>query len=305
MTEQTTPAAPGLTSHDRLGHLRGDMARLDELWSDPATRVLVVSGGLMLGRDDAPAWMASAEAQAHGEGTRILLGDHEGVHYFALHVRHRDDALAWVGMREIGRHFLVDGWDTRLVFHALGMSEWLSRTRFCARCGGELRPEMAGHVLRCQSCQREHFPRIEPAVIMLITDGEPGTDQERCLLGSGLKWGPTRFSTLAGFAEPGESLEDAVRREVREESGVEVGEVTWFGSQAWPFPSSLMLGFFGRATSTAITIDPAEIADARWFTRAELREQAESGEIALPGRGISISRSLIEAWYGGELPGSW
>lgn len=305
MSDQTAPAQPSLTSHDRLGHLRGDAARLGELWADPTTRVLVVSGGLMLGRDDAPAWMTPAEADAHGEGTRILLGDQEGAHYFALHVGWRDDALAWVGMREIGRHFLVDGWDTRLVFHALGMSEWLSRTRFCARCGGALEPELSGHVLRCTSCSREHFPRIEPAVIMLITDGEPGAAEERCLLGSGLKWGPTRFSTLAGFAEPGESLEDAVRREVREEAGVEVGEVSWFGSQAWPFPSSLMLGFFGRATSTEITIDPAEIADARWFTRAELRAQAESGEIALPGRGISISRSLIEAWYGGELPGEW
>jgi NAD+ diphosphatase len=306
VTEETAPVQPGLTSHDRLGHLRGDGARLDELWADPTTRVLPVNGGWLLARDDAPAWLGPQEAQELvGDGTRILLGEHDGVHHFALHVARRGDDVSWAGMRELGKHFLVDGWDTRLVFHALGMSEWLTRTRFCPRCGGTLVPEAAGHVLRCADCSREHFPRIEPAVIMLITHGEPGADDERCLLGSGHQWGPTRFSTLAGFTEPGESLEDSVRREVREEAGVVVGEVTWFGSQAWPFPSSLMLGFFGRALSTEISVDPVELADARWFTRADLKAQTESGEIALPGRGISISRTLIEAWYGGELPGHW
>jgi NAD+ diphosphatase len=306
VTDATAPVQPGLTSHDRLGHLRGDAARLDELWADPATRVLPVNAGWMLALDGAPAWLAPAEAEAAvGEGTRILLGEHDGVHHFALHVGWRDDARAWAGMRELGEHFVVDGWDTRLVFHALGMSEWLTRTRFCPRCGAALVPELAGHVLRCTACKREHFPRIEPAVIMLITHGEPGSADEKCLLGSGHTWGAHRFSTLAGFTEPGESLEDSVRREVLEEAGVSVGEVTWFGSQAWPFPSSLMLGFFGRATSTEISVDPVELADARWFTREELRAQTESGEIALPGRGISISRELIEAWYGGELPGHW
>jgi NAD+ diphosphatase len=301
-----TAAQPVLTSHDRLGHLRGDAARLDELWADVATRVMPVSAGWMIARDDAPAWLTPTEAEALvGEGTRILLGEHDGVHHFALHVARRDESLPWSGMRELGKHFFVDGWDTRLVFHALGMSEWLTRTRFCPRCGGPLAPELAGHVLRCAECKREHFPRIEPAVIMLITHGEPGAEDEKCLLGSGHKWGAHRFSTLAGFTEPGESLEDSVRREVFEEAGVVVGEVTWFGSQAWPFPSSLMLGFFGRATSTDIRIDPVELADARWFTRAELKAQTESGEIALPGRGISISRTLIEQWYGAELPGSW
>lgn len=306
MTDATAPVQPGLTSHDRLGHLRGDAARLDELWADPATRVLPVNAGWMLALDGAPAWLAPAEAEAAvGEGTRILLGAHDGVHHFALHVGWRDDAREWAGMRDLGEHFVVDGWDTRLVFHALGMSEWLTRTRFCPRCGAALVPELAGHVLRCTACKREHFPRIEPAVIMLITHGEPGAADEKCLLGSGHTWGAHRFSTLAGFTEPGESLEDSVRREVLEEAGVSVGEVTWFGSQAWPFPSSLMLGFFGRATSTEISVDPVELADARWFTREELRAQTESGEIALPGRGISISRELIEAWYGGELPGHW
>ncbi len=296
-----------MTSHDRLAHVRGDQARIDDLWADPAARVLPVSGGFMVSRQDgAPAWLPVAEAtELVGDGIRILLGERDGVPHFALHIAWREESLPWTGMRELSRHFVEDGWDTGLVFHAVGMSEWLSRTRFCARCGGELVPEQAGHVLRCAPCRRESFPRIEPAVIMLITHGEPGADAEKCLLGSGLQWGRQRFSTLAGFAEPGESVEDAVRREVLEEAGVTVGEVTWFGSQPWPFPSSLMLGFFGRATSSEIHVDPEELADARWFTRAELRELTSSGEISLPGRGISISRTLIEHWYGEELPGSW
>jgi NAD+ diphosphatase len=139
---------------------------------------------------------------------------------------------------------------------------------------------------------------------MLITDGEPGSPEERCLLGRQPAWPRGRYSTLAGFCEPGESLEDAVRREVAEETGVVVGEVTYFGNQPWPLPASLMLGFTGRASSADIVCDLDEIEDARWFTRAELRAGAESGDLVLPG-GVSISRSLIEAWYGGRLPGSW
>jgi NAD+ diphosphatase len=139
---------------------------------------------------------------------------------------------------------------------------------------------------------------------MAVTYGEPGSPDEQILLGRQTVWPPGRFSTLAGFCEPGESLEDAVRREVREEVGVPVGEVTYFGNQAWPFPSSLMLGFTARALAQEIVLDQDEIEDARWFTRAAMRAAAESGEIALPS-GVSISRSLVETWYGGPLPGTW
>jgi NAD+ diphosphatase len=117
-------------------------------------------------------------------------------------------------------------------------------------------------------------------------------------------WPEGRYSTLAGFCEPGETLEDAVRREVLEESGIRVGAVEYFGNQPWPLPASLMLGFVGRATSTDIAVDHDELEDARWFTRAEMKELAQQGTLLLP-RGVSISRSLVEHWYGGELPGSW
>ena len=163
---------------------------------------------------------------------------------------------------------------------------------------------MAGHELQCVTCHRRQFPRTDPAVIMAITRGEPGSAEEGLLLGRQAAWPAGRYSTLAGFLEPGETLEDAVRREVAEETGVVVGEVTYFGNQSWPLPASLMLGFRGTAVSDAIEVDGREIQDARWFTRGEIADQAGAGTLVLPG-GVSISRSLVEHWYGGPLPGSW
>jgi NAD+ diphosphatase len=133
---------------------------------------------------------------------------------------------------------------------------------------------------------------------MVVTDGD------RALLGRQESWPEGRYSTLAGFVDPGESLEEAVVREVLEETGVRVTDVSYFGNQPWPFPQSLMVGFFARAVSTEISVDGAEISDARWFTRQQMKEEAEAGTLVLPG-GISISRSLVEAWYGGPLPGRW
>jgi NAD+ diphosphatase len=130
------------------------------------------------------------------------------------------------------------------------------------------------------------------------------THEGRALLGRQPSWPEGRYSTLAGFVDPGESLEEAVVREVAEEVGVEVGDVTYFGNQPWPFPQSLMVGFFARARGTDISVDGEEIEHARWFTREEMRAEAEAGTLVLPG-GISISRSLVEAWYGAPLPGSW
>ena len=131
-----------------------------------------------------------------------------------------------------------------------------------------------------------------------------GRPTRALLLGRQDAWPPGRYSTLAGFLEPGETLEDAVRREVAEETGVLVGEVTYFGNQPWPLPASLMVGFLGRASSDAIEVDGREIQDARWFTRDQIRDEAQAGTLVLPG-GVSISRSLVEHWYGGALPGSW
>ncbi len=156
----------------------------------------------------------------------------------------------------------------------------------------------------CTACGKVTWPRTDPAVIRVVCSGDPGSEDEQCLLGRQAIWPEGRYSTLAGFCEPGESLEDAVRREVLEEVGVVVGRVEYFGNQPWPLPASQMIGFVGRADTTDIVDDEHEIEDARWFTRAEMKAEADAGTLVLPG-GVSISRSLVEHWYGGELPGQW
>jgi NAD+ diphosphatase len=292
--------------HERVGERRADDEWLERAWADPYTRVLEFSGTRVRPGPGTLAWVPSAEAPA--TGIRVLLGERDGRVWFALVVdpdEAEPPAEDWVGLRALLPHLAGDAVvQAPLVFHAFGLAEWLHATRHCPRCGGRLEVRLAGHELECTVCHRRQFPRTDPAVIMAISQGEPGSTDERLLLGRQDSWPEGRYSTLAGFLEPGETLEDAVRREVAEETGVRVGEVIYFGNQPWPLPASLMLGFLGRAVSRDITVDGREIQDARWFTRAEMRSEADAGTLVLPG-GVSISRSLVEHWYGDTLPGSW
>jgi NAD+ diphosphatase len=291
--------------HDRTGLRRDDTSWLDERWADPTSRVLVVSGTRIHPVDGKVEWLSPADAP---DGLRVLLGEQGGVTWFAVIV---DPAVAseekseWFGLRAAFPHLAAGGEDEApLLFHAIGLAEWHYATRFCPRCGGELEVRRAGHEKVCAQCGKPQFPRLDPAVIMVVADGEPGSEEERCLLGRQSAWPAGRYSTLAGFCEPGETLEDAVRREVAEEVGIRIGAVEYFGNQPWPLPASLMLGFIARAETSEVAVDGEEIEDARWFTRAQMKEEAEAGTLVLPG-GISISRSLVEHWYGGPLPGHW
>jgi NAD+ diphosphatase len=292
-------------AHDRAAVRRRDPAWLEEKWADPDSRVLVVSGTRIHPEDGAVPWVSPAEAP---EGLRVLLGERDDRAWFAVITGPELASAAqgeWLPLRGLLPHLADDALvGAPLVFHALGLAEWLFVTRYCPRCAGALQPEASGHELVCTSCGRSQFPRTDPAVIMVVAHGEPGSEDERCLLGRQAVWPEGRYSTLAGFCEPGESLEDAVRREVLEETGVVVGDVEYFGNQPWPLPASLMLGFVGRAVTTEIEIDHDELDDARWFTRTDMKAEAESGALVLPG-GVSISRSLVEHWYGGPLPGHW
>ncbi len=268
---------------------------MDDTWADPSTKVLLLARGKFPANEDRSAvdWRTPTEAP---EGQRVFLGSEDGVAHFAVLLDQPPDGEAWIGFRAVGPNLSDE--EAGLVVHAVALAEWHVAHRFCPRCGGRLEVAAAGHVLTCPDCGRQHFPRTDPAVIMLVTDGE------RALLGRQPSWPEGRYSTLAGFVDPGESLEQAVVREVAEEVGVEVTEVTYFGNQPWPFPASLMIGFFARALTTDIDVDNEEISDARWFTRDEVREAVEAGTLVLPG-GISISHSLVEAWYGEPLPGHW
>jgi NAD+ diphosphatase len=176
-----------------------------------------------------------------------------------------------------------------ILAHARGLMHWRGRHLFCGVCGGTCEPESAGNVMVCTACKTHHFPRTDPAVIMLVTRGD------RALLGHSQRFPrTTMYSTLAGFVEPGESLEEAVAREVFEEAGVRVGRVHYHSSQPWPFPASIMLGFYAEGLTEDITIDTNELRDARWFTAAEMREPEKHG-FHLP-RGDSIASRLIQDW---------
>ena len=286
-------------AHDRAGVHRVDEAWLGERWADPASRVLVIAGTRLRPVDGAVAWVSPSEAP---EGTRVLLGERDGRTWFAVLVDPADapgERGDWVGLRGVLPHLASATVDQApLVFHAVGLAEWHFATRFCPRCGGPLEVRSAGHELVCGRCGKAQFPRTDPAVIMAVVHGEG--DDEALLLGRQHSWPEGRYSTLAGFLEPGETLEDAVRREVMEEVGVPVGEVTYFGNQPWPLPASLMLGFVARALSGEIAVDGHEIEAARWFTRAEMRAEIDAGRLVIPA-GVSISSSLLEHWYGARL----
>jgi NADH pyrophosphatase NudC (nudix superfamily) len=195
---------------------------------------------------------------------------------------------------------LLNDRDAGLFTHAVALANWHATHTHCPRCGTPTVTVAAGHAQRCPADGSEHFPRVDPAVIMLVTDPD-----DRCLLARNRRWPERRVSILAGFVEPGESAEQAVAREVGEETGITVARVRYVGSQPWPMPQSLMLGFRASAAGDLeIQVDDEEIAEAHWFSRDELRTALASREILLPPP-VSIAHRLIQSWYGEELPGVW
>jgi NAD+ diphosphatase len=195
---------------------------------------------------------------------------------------------------------LLNDRDAGLFTHAVALANWHATHTHCPRCGTPTVTVAAGHAQRCPADGSEHFPRIDPAVIMLVTDPD-----DRCLLARNRRWPERRVSILAGFVEPGESAEQAVAREVQEETGIVADRVRYAGSQPWPMPQSLMLGFRAAASGDLeLRVDDDEIAEAYWYSREELRRALAAREILLPPP-VSIAHRLIESWYGEELPGVW
>ncbi|MFB9375539.1 NAD(+) diphosphatase [Kineococcus gynurae] len=293
---------------DRAGTRRA--LPVADLLADPATRVLRVHAGrapvLSSPRGLELVLPGAAEIAAPGEDDLVLyLGTHDGTDFVAFVSDAAEPEVAdgsaggeeWRGLREVGA--ALGPRDAGLFTEALAMGNWHAVTRFSPRTGEPLRPASGGWV-KVEPDGREHFPRTDAAVIMAIVD-----PADRLLLGHQPVWPANRYSVLAGFVEPGECFEDTVRREAWEEAGVVVGsapdDVVYLGSQPWPFPASLMVGFVARAVTTEIKVDGEEIALARWFSREELAAEVADARV-LPPPEVSIARRLIEAWFGGPLP---
>ena len=301
---------------DRAAAQRRDDAWIAERLADPESRVVPVwrdRNLIAAGPRDGPpvARLLTGEAGRAvlaRAGEVAMLGLDAGIPCFAadLSALEEPDAAAMTNgaefrdLRAVGA--LMAGPEATLLAYARGILHWHRRHRFCGTCGQPTESRLGGHVRRCANADdpHEHFPRTDPAVIMLVAHADLSGRGPACLLGRQKRWPDGMYSTLAGFVEPGESLEEAVTREVMEETGVRVAEVRYQASQPWPFPASLMLGFRARAVTADVAFDPRELEDARWFRPDEVRAFGEwgtapPGEKRLP-RKDSIARWLIEGW---------
>lgn len=291
---------------DRIPDRRQDSRWVAERLQDPNTRLIPVWNGKNLfakGPVPQPVLLAPQDLGgliAQAEST-VLLGEAEGRVYFAVGLHTGDGSpppemaalgefrnLRWIGAGS-------ERETVALLAYAKAITYWHHRERFCADCGSPTESAEGGHLRVCTNpqCGQYHFPRTNPAIIVLVTSGV------RCLLGRQATWPKGLYATIAGFVEPGESLEEAVVREVMEETGVRVREVTYHSSQPWPFPSSIMLGFTAQAASEEITLGDGELEDARWFSREEIRSGVKDEWLQMPLR-ASISFRLIEDWFDGE-----
>jgi NAD+ diphosphatase len=289
---------------DRASERRRDKEWIAGLLADPEARILPLRDLRPLTRgSDAPAldWQPVAPwRQPIDRGaTLVFLGLGDGRPYFAIDASGTDLAVVDDADRFDARTLapLLPGGEAAILAEARSLIDWHARHRFCAQCGSPTRVTAAGWVRRCPECKASHYPRSDPVAIMLVVRGE------RALLGRNKRRPGNRFSCLAGFMEPGETLEEAVRREVHEESGIRVGRVRYLACQPWPFPSSLMMGFLCDGLTEEITVDPEEIAEARWFARAEIRamvERAATGpddptQLSVPGP-VAIAHHLCRRW---------
>ena len=286
---------------DRAAHRRLDADWLGARRADPQSRVLLMAGLeiLVTATDQPRTEITSVERLGVPlPEDALFLGEENGAALFAADLG-RAAAMSgrFAEVRAVGAWLPAKeaGWCA----YARGLAFWHSRHRYCGVCGGPTLSAQGGHIRRCQTCDAQHFPRSDPAVIVLVTHRHP-EDGERCLLGRSTRFPAGLYSTLAGFVEPGESLEETVRREVYEEAGVEVVDMQYRSSQPWPFPASLMLGFRAMAQSDELRIDPEELVDAGWYTRGQLIDP-DRRPIQLPNRD-SIARHLIEDWLYEDQP---
>ena len=283
---------------DRVGRRRKDPGLLPSLLKDPLTRIveLVAGRAQVIESDRDCALLMRSPAEQDVFRLTVFLGqDGGGTAYLGVVADAQDlpGTAPWHTLREVG--VLLSDRDAGLFATLQGLANWHASHTHCPLCGATTEPEQSGWIRRCTQDGTEHYPRTDPAVIMAVTDAA-----DRLLLARSPRWPQGRLSVLAGFVEPGESLEAAVAREVFEEVGVVVERVRYLGNQPWPFPSSLMVGFTSRAVDPTLNLDREEIAEAAWVSREELREMVLAGRFGISPT-VSIARRIIEHWYGGPI----
>jgi NAD+ diphosphatase len=291
---------------ERAAEQRGDEAAA--LAADSRAGAYVIGGEMIVTKKGSPLndpLFTMAEARALGPATEtIFLGHLDGAPRFGHGIApaiaealKTHDGFLVTDLRSIAVQGLVDGDHLPPIAEAKAVLHWHARHRFCPNCGHATQAVQAGWKRDCPQCKTEHFPRTDPVAIMLAVDGE------RCLLGRSPRFVPTMWSCLAGFIEPGEAIEDAVRRETREEAGIVCGRVIYLASQPWPFPTSLMIGCVAEAISRDIVVDRTELEDARWFTKAEIEtmlvRRHPQGLTTPPP--VAIAHHIIRAWVEDEI----
>lgn len=279
---------------DRCAERREDAAWMAAQLAAPGTRCLLLDRNgqavVTAARDRLHWFPPQALGHLLEQQLPLFLGCDAESSYFALFESAADASGPWparMELREAGHR--LPAFEASLFAYARAFEQWQAVTRFCPQCGAALQLQASGHRLACRGCGKLHFPRTDAAIIVIVEH------EGRCLLGRQAHWEPGRYSTLAGFVEPGESLEDAVRREVAEESGVRVGPVEYHSSQPWPMPSSLMVGFNARALDPRIELRDDELEDACWLSPEQLAEALAAGRLRLPSP-VSISYRLIADW---------
>lgn len=319
LLDTVLPVRPALIDRGSAARVKPGM--IEELLASGAARAMVLSGRQALINGDSLVLLDAAELARHLQDTAyapeqlIYLGSalpgsdlaagtelvlfllpqqfEVRAEEFEAHVAGIPEGAQWAGFRDVAA--TLNPTDTAIFIEASAIANWHATHTHCPRCGTVTAPEAGGWVRRCPADGSEHFPRTDPAIIVTVV-GPDG----RVLLGGGGPLDARNYSLLAGFVEPGESLEQAVVREIGEEVGVRVTACQYLGSQPWPFPASLMLGFTASTKDTEATPDGVEVTRARWFSRSELQAAVLSGEIVISGR-LSIARALIEHWYGGVI----
>ena len=287
------------SSIDRRGQVRTQASIIRQLWKSASSRTLLWHEGQFIMRGNQPGYFTYSQLQNFAEfmDKPVYLGNYQKLEFFAAKIHQQQGPFEeneYLNLRQASR--LVSDHDLGVMFYSQGVLNWLQNHTFCSRCGGDTGIINAGHARQCKNggCAKILYPKIDPAVIFSIINNTG--PESKILLGRQKAWDENRYSVIAGFVEPGETLEQAVAREALEETGLQVNNIEDVASQAWPFPDSLMLGFCAESSQHRITLVDQELEKAEWFSAGEIENGIRAGQLKMPFE-VSISWHLINRWF--------